>query len=91
MPRAIRRRASGAHPILDDQLDVVAAAGKDELSPRPAVGMATRRTRSQVTVETLDDDIAELIYGEDLPDKSSSSTSCVPFAYGFTSHQSVVG
>ena len=40
--------------------------------------MATRRTRSQVTVETLDDAIAELIYGEYLPDKSSSSTSCGP-------------
>ena len=35
--------------------------------------MATCRTRSQVIVETLDDAIAELIYGEDLPDKLHTS------------------
>ena len=65
-PLAKGDKARGKRRILDD---AAAAAGKNELSPRPAVGMATRRTRSQVIVETLDDAIAELIYGEDLPDK----------------------
>ena len=57
-----------------EQIDAATAAGgEEEASPTPAAGSTHRRTRMQATVEALDDAIAELFYGENLPDELADS------------------
>ena len=70
-----RGKRSVAPRALDEQVDEAAEVGDEQASAAPCVsaGVAARKTRSQSVVETLDEAIAELSYGENLPDGLADS------------------
>ena len=71
--KARGKRAAASHALIVEQIDAATAAGGEEASPTPAAGSTRRQTRTQAKVEALDDAIAELFYGENLPGELADS------------------
>ena len=60
-------------PSESRSIDAAAAAGAEQDATSAPAQLGTRRTRLQANADTLDDPIAELFYGENLPDELADS------------------